>query len=488
MSLRDKTIAGVVWSGVQKWGARVLGSVVFFLLVRLLDPEDFGLIALAGVFIAFAEVILSQGFTQAIVQRESLEPEHPDSAFWTSVGLGATLTVGGVLVAPLLAHTFSEPALTPIVRWLSLGFMLNSLSSVQDALLQRDFAYKSLAYRQLLGLIAGGGVGVTMAFLGYGVWSLVAQQLVTVLISTVMLWVLSDWRPSFRFSKRHFDDLFAFEVNELGSRILNFFTRRSDDLLIGYFLGPVALGFYTVAYRVLFIMTDLFTSSLSSVSFSLFSRLQSDKDAMRRNFLNATRLSSLFAFPAFIGLGVLAPEFVRGVLGEQWSASTLVLQILLVVGILQSVSLFNNVVMKAMGKPSWVLKFTLVAAVGNVVGFLIAVHYGIEAVAAAYVIRAYLTAPLAIYLVGKLIDLNYGVYLRQYASPLIGSVIMVAAILLAKTFLPETSALLALVSCTVLGAGVYIGTIRLLAPDLFAYAFDLFDQAFLKSFTRRLNA
>ena len=481
-------MSGVLWSGVQKWGARVFGSVVFFLLARLLSPEDFGLIALASVFIAFAEVILTGGFTQAIVQREALEPEHPDSAFWTSLGLGVALTSFGVLAAPLLASAFSEPTLAPVVRWLSLGFVLNGLSGVQDALLRRDFAYKALAFRHLLGLVMGGVVGVTMALLGYGVWSLVAQQLVTTLVSTATLWWMSAWRPAFRFSKRHFDDLFAFEVNELGSRVLNFFSRRSDDLLIGLFLGPVALGFYSIAYRTMYIMTDLFASSLSTVAFSLFSRLQADPGELRRHFLNATRLSSLFAFPAFIGLGVVAPEFVRGVLGEQWLESIPVLQVLLIVGALQSVSLFNNPVIKAMGKPSWVLGFTALAAVGNLMGFLIAVQYGIIAVAAAYVIRAYLMAPLALYLVGKLIHLDYAAYLRQWVSPLLSSAVMVAVIVLAKAFLPEFSALLELGVYVLLGAATYGATIRLFAPELFAYAFSLFDQALLKPARRRMSA
>ncbi len=488
MSLKDKAITGVVWSGVQKWGARLLGSVVFFVLVRLLDPEDFGLIALASVFVAFAEVVVSQGFTQAIIQREDLEPEHSDSAFWTSIGLGSVLSVVIVLIAPFIAQGFSEPELSPVIRWLSLTFFLSALSGVQEAILQRDFDYKKLASRHLLGLVSGGVVGVAMAFMGYGVWSLVAQQIVTRFVSTVTLWALSPWRPAFRFSKRHFDDLFAFEVNELGSRILNFFSRRTDDLLIGIFLGPVALGFYSIAYRTLMIMTDLFASTLSSVAFSLFSRLQANKADMRRNFLNATRLSSLFAFPAFIGLIMVAPEFVRVVFGEQWIESIPVLQVLLIVGTLQSVSLFNNVVFKAMGKPSWALGFTSLIAVGNVIGFFIAVQFGIVAVAAAYVIRAYLMAPLAIYLVSKLIELDYSVYLKQFVSPLVSSAVMVAVIVFIKTFLPEMSAWLELLTCILSGAAAYIVTVRLFAPELFTYAFRLFDQAFLKFFSKRANA
>ena len=485
MSLKEKTITGVVWSVVRRWGARVFGFIVLFVLARFLGPEDFGLIALATAFIAFADVFVSGMFTSAIIQRDKLEPEHLDTAFLANIGMGLLVIAISFIAAPFIARAASEPMLAPVIRWLSLGLILGAFSNVQSAVLQRDFAYKSLAMRHLAGILAGGVIGIAMAFLGFGVWSLVAQQLITYAVSTVVLWTLSDWRPVLRFHRKHFDELFAFEVNILGSNVLNFFNRRSDDLLIGFFLGPVALGFYSMAYRIVYILTELFVTALSEVAFSSFSRMQGDKDRMKRNFYSATRLSSLFAFPVFIGLVLVSPELVGSFLGEQWTQSIPVLQILAFIGILQSLSLFNDSLIKASGKPSWAFMFKSVSAVTNVIGFLIAVQFGIVAVAAAYVIRGYLIFPLYLFLVDKLINLDAGKYFSQYINPALGSAAMVVSVLVAKYFLPTVHPLLGLVLYIVVGGATYIATIRLASPELYRYVYDILGQAFPKPLRKK---
>ena len=487
MSLKEKTITGVVWSVIQRWGARLFGFVVLFLLARLLGPEDFGLIALATAFIAFADIFVSGSFISAIVQRDKLEPEHLDTAFWINIGAGILVTIVTLITAPIIAHTASEPALTSVIRWLSLGFILGALSSVQSAVLQRNFAYKSLAMRHLAGVLTGGVVGVGMAFLGFGIWSLVAQQLVTLIVSTVTLWILSDWRPALRFHKQYFRDLFSFEANILGSKVLNFFNRRADDLLIGFFLGPVALGFYSLAYRIIYILTELFVTAFSEVAFTSFSRMQNDKERMKRNFYDATRLSSLLAFPVFIGLALISPELVSGVFGEEWAQSTRVLQVLAVIGILQSVSPFSDSLIKGAGKASWVLLLKSVSAVANVIGFLIAVQFGILAVAVAYVVRGYLLFPLSLFLVSKLINFEVSRYFSQYLSPLLSSAVMVVAVLVTKYALPTTHPLLALVLYVAIGGVTYILTIRLTSPELYKYAYDLFGQALPKPLRKKME-
>ena len=477
MSLKEKTITGVVWAVAQRWGARLFGFVVLFLLARLLGPEDFGLIALATAFIAFADVFVTGAFTAAIVQRDDLEPEHLDTAFLVNLGVGFLAIAVSFVAAPLIAEGTSEPLLAPVIRWLSLSFVLGALSNVQNAVLQRDFAYKSLAMRHLAGVLSGGVIGIAMAFLGFGVWSLVAQQLVTLAVSTAVLWYLSDWRPAFRFYKRHFDELFGFEVNILGSNVLNFFNRRADDLLIGFFLGPVALGFYSLAYRIVYILTELFVSALSEVAFNSFSRMQNDTERMKRNFYNATRLSSLFAFPVFIGLALVSPELISGIFGERWTQSIRVLQILAFMGILQSVTPFNDVVIKASGKSAWVLLLKFISAAINIIGFLIAVRFGITVVAAVLVIRGYLLLPLSLFLVNKLVDLDTSEYLSQYVNPLLSSFVMAAVILLAKYFLPTAHPLLELASYIAIGGATYIAMIRFTSPELYRYAYELFGQA-----------
>jgi PST family polysaccharide transporter len=215
----------------------------------------------------------------------------------------------------------------------------------------------------------------------------------------------------------------------VGNKVLVFFNRRSDDLLIGYFLGPTMLGYYTIGYRLLLLMIRVVTGITNSVVFPTFSRIQHKPERMRRAFYNVTQYTSLLAFPAFIGMAVLAPELVEAFFGKQWAPSVPVMQILALIGILQSVLVFNGSVIKASGKPSWYFGVVLLTSVLSVIGFLIAVRWGIVAVAAAFVIVSYLVAPVSFIAIRKLIQIDFRTYLRQFVAPLLASSIMIAVLL-----------------------------------------------------------
>jgi len=210
VSLREKATKGIVWSAVQKWGRAAISIATFVALSRLLPPEAFGLVALASVFTTVVEIFLDQGFSAAIVQRADVEREHLDTAFWISILTGILLAAGGIAVAGWVATLFDEPLLAPVLSWLSLSFILNALSTTQLAVLQRKLAFKSLAARSLVATTIGGVVGISMAFAGFGVWSLVAQELVRGLAAAIILWRSSDWRPGFKVSKKHYKDLLPF--------------------------------------------------------------------------------------------------------------------------------------------------------------------------------------------------------------------------------------------------------------------------------------
>ncbi len=478
MSLRQKAVKGIVWTATQNWGGQAISFVVFSVLARLLGPEAFGLVALASVFIAFLQVFLDQGFTQALIQRQELDPEHLDTAFWTNLAIGMLLTGLGVAAASLVADWFKQPQLTPVVRWLSLSFLIGSLRGVQQALFSRRFAFKALAVRSLVAVLVGGVVGLSMAFLGFGVWSLVAQQLANAFAGVLVLWWASDWRPGLKISVKHFRDLFNFGINIVGFNLLDFFNRRADNFLVGYFLGPVALGYYTVAYRVLLVMIQLLTSTINQVALPTFSRLQKEPGRLRQAFFTATQLTSLISFPTFLGMAVLAPELVVVLFGTQWIPSIPVMQVLAFIGILQSVYYFNGSVILAMGKPGWRVWLNCLNAVTNVVAFAVAVRWGIVAVAAAYVLRGYLFSPISILMIRRLIQIELTVYLRQYAAPLLGSLAMVATIFVAKYFLKDFMGLgLLLAICIAIGAVVYGVTLWLTAPALLRQVLDLVRSA-----------
>ena len=487
MSLKQKAIKGVIWSAIENWGRQAISFGVFFLLARLLGPETFGLVALASIFLAFVQVFLDQGLSQAIIQRHELEEEHLDTAFWTNLSLSVPLTIVSIACAGLVANFYNEPQLTPIIRCLSLSFILASLSSVQNAILQRKLAFKVLAIRSVVAMLIGGIVGVTMAFMGFGVWSLVGQQLVSSLTQVLVLWWVSDWRPGFKISKKHFKELFSFGINVLGINLLNFFNRRSDDFLIGYFLGAVALGYYSIAYRLLLIMTQLLTSITSKVAMPTFSRLQQDLPRLRRAFYTATQFTSLVSFPAFLGMSALAPELVRSLFGEQWLSSIKLMQILAFIGILHSVYYFNGNIIMAMGKPSWKLVLNSLNAVTNIIGFYVAVRWGIVAVAASYVIRGYILSPLPLLAIRKLTNIDLKIYFGQFIPPVIASMGMVATIFLTKYLLSDYLNLYSLLAvCILVGCLVYVMIIALIARQLFQQIISLAQSAVPLGKTKKL--
>ncbi len=467
MNLREKVLKGVMWSAMQNWGTRLFSFLVFLLLARLLEPADFGLVALASVFIAFMQIFIDQGFTDAIVQREELEPEHLNTAFFVNLGVGVLLTMFGIFCSGFVSKLLKETKLIPILQWLSVSFVFGGLRGVQLGILRRNLNFKSLAIQSVISSIAGGVIGVTMALLGYGVWSLVGQNLASGLVGVVLLWILSNWRPGSKVSKRHFKDLFGFGIHRLGGQVLTFFSTRSDDFLIGVFLGPVALGYYSVAYRVLLIMRQLLTSTFTLVALPAFSKLQKEPQRLTKAYTEATGLLSLVAFPVFLGLSILAPEVVRGLFGEQWIPSVPVMQVLCFVGIVQSTSFLNATVIVSMGCPSWQLAIAFLNTLANVVAFAIVVKWGILAVAAAFVVRAYLLYPLQLWVVKKLIPMKFITYLAQYKTPAITTLLMIVVVQISKPVVSVIGNLQSeLLVYVLLGAFLYVLFMFLVAPNL----------------------
>jgi len=475
MGLKEKALKGFFWSGAQIWGGQAVSLVIFVILSRLLAPETFGLVAMASVFISLIQTLQDQGFGDAIIQRKDLQQEHLDTAFWTNLLTGCLSALVSFGCAEFIAGLFHQPQLAPIVRWLSLIFILTGLSSTQQAILRRRLAFKELAMRSIFAIISGGVVGLVLAFSGFGIWSLVAQSLVNGLVGVVILWSVSLWRPSFHFSKKHFRDLFSFGFNIIGINFLNFLNRHTDHLLVGYFLGPTMLGYYTIAYKLLLVMTDLLSSVTNAVAFPTFSRLQNNPERMRRAFYQVIHYTGLISFPAFIGVALVAPELIFTIFGPQWTPSTPVMRVLAFIGILHSILYFHGSVIIAFGKPSWRLGSSFLNAVANVFAFALAVRWGIVAVAAAYVIRGYLLFPVELWMVRKLAMVNIKTYFRQFIVPLAGSMAMAVVIFGLKLLWTDTLKLqLQLAIYVLTGCIIYSFAVQLIDPTIRLQLLKLF--------------
>ncbi|MBD3221636.1 oligosaccharide flippase family protein [bacterium] len=461
--LKARVVRGVGWSALRTWGARLSSFIVFPILARILGPETYGLVALAGVWLMVLDIFSNASFGAAIEQRKDLEPEHLDTVFWAFLGLGVLLTAASILGAPQVAAFFDEPDLTPVVRWLSLGFLMQMTSGVQTSLLRRELRMGALAGSSLGATVIGSGLGIGMALGGFGVWSIVGQRLTTRVLNVVFVWHLSSWRPSWRFSRQHFQDVAGFGFSVMGNRVLYYLNRQVDQLLIGRYLGKVELGYYFTSSRLYTLTNNMLIGTFSQVAMPAMARLQEDPARFRRAYVSVSRYVCVVAFPVFLGLHLLAEEFILVLTGPDWKASIPALQVLALVGVVHALQYVNGAAMMALGRADLRLATQVVHSVVNVVGFFIAVRHGFVAVATAYTVRAWLLLPLDL-----LISRHIGaVSLKALGIALwpqvLAAIVMAAGVHAMKTTMLETlSPVLRLLLGTGIGATIYVLTIGIL--------------------------
>jgi O-antigen/teichoic acid export membrane protein len=398
--MQKRVARGLLWTLIDTWGGQLLGLIIFAILAHLLEPVDFGLVALAAIFVALGQLLSDQGLGDAVIQRRELTRRQLDTAFWAALATGIALSIAGFLLSGPIAALLHEPRLEQILQVLSLVFVFAALNSIQMALLRRELNFRSLAMRRLAAVAVGGVVGIVLAvWFHAGAWALVGQQMASSAMSVVMLWAASPWRPSFSFSAPDFRSLFAFGLNVLASDFLGFLSRNMDNLLVGVFLGPEQLGFYAVAYRILDTSQTLLVSASRRLVFPSFARLQHDLDRVSRAYLRLARSSSALILPGYIGLALVAHEAIVVLFGQKWAPSAAAASLLFLIGPVLTVQAFSGAVWNAVGHPEVTLRFRLVSTITNVVGFVIAVlvFKTIVAVAAAFVIRGYLFLPLNLY-------------------------------------------------------------------------------------------
>jgi PST family polysaccharide transporter len=467
-ALQGRVARGLTWTLLDTWGSQLLGLFIFILLARLLTEIDFGLVTLAAVFVAFAQLLVDQGLGDAVVQRPQITRRQLDTAFWASVVTGLLITGASVVLAIPISILLGDRRLEPIIQVLSIIFVLTALSSIQMGLLRREMAFRSLALRRLVAVALGGVVGVGMALAGFGAWALVGQQIASALVSVVTLWAVTPWRPSFQFSRQDFGELFGYGINVVGGDMLNFLSRNVDRLLIGVFLGVIPVALYGVGYRILDTSQTLLVNAARKLVFPTFSRLQHDPERIRRAYSRINRASSALTLPGYVGLAMVAQEATVAVFGARWTESGPVAAVLFLAGPVLTVQAFSGAVFNAVGHPEVTLRFRLVTTITNVVGFLVAVlvFRDIVAVAAAFVLRGYLLLPINLYWMRKYAGIPIREHLLELKGVAAATAVMAIAVLLLK---------IALVSHV--HAGVLLLVEVLVGAAVFAVALLVFERA-----------
>ena len=424
-TLRARADAGVAWSALHTWGTRGLQLGLILVLARLLTPRDFGLFAMAQVVLSLLHPVAVQGIPEALVQSDR-DDDRTWAAGFRAVMVGSALAAAALVVAaPALGGLFSAPDLIGILRWLAPAALLYGLHSMAYARIRSQLEFGAHARAGLAGGAAELVVGVAVAAAGFGVWALVAGFYTTLAVETALLLRATGGLPWRGYDAAEYRRLLRFGRYMVAASFTTFLNRRSDDFFVGLLLGPKVLGFYSVAYRLLELMTTVFLRAVERVAFPVFSKLRSTPQLVADGIRTSFRFTSLVAFPAFAGLMVVAPDAVVVALGGQWAAAVAPLRILALGGVALCATNVLPGAIRAAGYPQWNVTIAAVKGVLLAAAFYAAAGFGLEAVAWVFTVGVYAVFPAFFAAARRLFPLSLGRYLAEGAGPLAASAVMV---------------------------------------------------------------
>lgn len=378
--LGRKARRGVAWTLAGSAVSNLLKIAVLAILGRLLLPSEFGVVAAAMTVIFLAQHLRGLGIGMALVQRRELSPAHASTAFAFSLLLGAGLSVLVFLSAPLVASLYHTPAAEPLVRVLSILFLLRGAASTSMHLLQREMRFGAVTLRDVVAYAIGAAVSVAFAFAGAGAWALAAGYLVEAAISCAMLLALYP-PPRPRIDRAALSDLFGFGAGHTAAGIANYFATQGDYIVVGRFLDAAALGFYTRAYELIRVPAVLFANVVGNVLLSSFAKLQDDPHRLGEAFRRVLFGNAVLLLPTSAGLIVLAPEVIRILMGPGWEAAVLPFQIMATTMLFRTSYKASAIVARAVGSVYRIAGWQVVYAVVVMGGGVISVRWGIAGVA-----------------------------------------------------------------------------------------------------------
>ncbi len=463
--LKRKTLGAMLWSILRAgWSSAVI-LILFIILARILEPEDFGLFALASILVEVARVLASGGLGDAVIRSKTTDDQFVSTVFWLNLGLSAVFAGLIVAIAPLYADYLKTEQTLHVIYALALTLPLNSLGAVHGALLSREFRYSALTLQSMLASVISGTVAVTMAWNGFGIWSLVGQAFTSAVVSGVFAWTVVGWRPRLQFDPSVVRGIAAFGSSLAVTQLVWMLLVRVQDLFIGSVYGAAAVGIYRIAWRLIELIANMLLGPVSSVALVSFSRLQDEPHRMRHAYNRMIGIASIVVFPMLLGFGATAALLVPLIFGDKWGDAVPVTQVLTLMVVPFVFNFFAGSALTAANRAGAVLQVALVQLAATIVFTWIAVPYGIVAVAAAYVLRAYLTMPLQQYMLDRHLGIKMMSTWRAMMIPLGSAVVMAGAVHLSLPALTVSygygwpTALMAVG----LGAAIYLGLIVALA-------------------------
>lgn len=434
----EKTKIGVFWSFLNQGGNQILNLLITFILARLISPEEFGIIGMITVFTGFAIRFVDFGFSAALIHKKNIDENDINTVFTINTLIGLTLSILFFVMAPLIANFYDKPILTTLTQTFSGIFLITGLSGVNKAIITKRMEFKLNTLISIVSLIISSGLAIVMAYLGYGVWSILFKILSQEIINTVLYFYLFPVNQQFQFSKKSFNSMVVMGRNVAGDSTVNYWSRNADNLLIGRMIGGEALGLYSKAYSIMLLPLNNISRVISKVMFPSFSLIQEDRKQIKSLYLKTTKLIAFITFPLMAGLAVLSESFVLATFGKDWIEMAPLISILSILGAFQSILSLNGVIYNSLGKSHLAFRITLVFSVINVIGFYIGIKLdGVRGLAMVYTILGIIGTIPNFYFAGKLINISV---LEMFKNLIVVSLLtagMTGIIYFSKEFINE---------------------------------------------------
>lgn len=390
MNLKKQTTISLIWNGLNKVGYQVIALLVGIVTARLLTPTDFGYIAALAMFTMLSNLFVESGFTAALVRRENNTQSDYSTAFYFNVAISLVFYAILFLAAPTIADYFNMPPLINLARVIFLAIIINSLFIIPNIILTKALRFKEIAIAELTGMIVSAIITVWMAMAGFGYWAIAAQQISQLVVKVVIIWGLCRWRPSLDFHFGLLKEIFSFSFLLIISSLISTITRYIYNFFIGPRYSAQDLGYYGQAFKFHQIPYNVITSTITGVSYPVFSSLNNDKERQMLYIQKIMRITAFITFPVMIGLYCIVPNFISVILTDKWMPMLPYFKILILAGIAMPFISLNLNIFNAIGKPRIYFSMEFLRN-GLIIALLFILNSSIEMMLYGYLIATYTT-------------------------------------------------------------------------------------------------
>ncbi len=465
-----KTVHGIFWSYASFGLGKALVFLTTALLARLLTPNDFGIVAFATLTTEYLSVLKDLGLGAALIQRRENVEEAANTVFTLNLLLGAGLTLAAILAAPFVAIFFREPLVTPILRWLSLTFVVNALGSVHVVRLQRELEFGRKLIPDLGRSVAKGAVSIGCALSGFGVWSLVFGQLVGVLAGVILAWVVFPWRPHLTINTNLATRLLKYGLSLMSLDAITAIGDNFDYLIIGRLFGTIPLGIYTLAYRLPELLGLNMLWVMAGALFPAYASIQHKPDILRRGFLTTLRFIEMLSVPISLGLMLTADPLIRVAFGDQWLDAIPIVRVLAMYVLVVSTGFNVGDIYKAIGRPDILVKLGVLNLALLLPALWYGASFGLIGVASGHLLVSACLMVIRLTVATRFIKVTWSDILLQLKPSFLSGGALTLAVLPSLYLTAEAAPWLRLVVAAVVGAASYLGVLWLQERELLLQA------------------